>query len=90
MFIFRDTREMHLLNRYYFQDKFVRMSMWPDLRISQMCLIQEENIHVVEKADNSLYIHTVEGYFLKRTNFTNEIRDKIIQDINNEQKYNED
>lgn len=89
LFIFRDTREIHLLNGYYFQDKFVRMSVLLDLRISKKCLIQESNVHAVEQADNNLYIYTVEGYFLKRTNFTEEIRNEIIQDINNEQNYND-
>ena len=90
LYIFGDTREIHLLNGFYYQDNFVGMSVWPDLRISQQCLIQEENVRAVETADNSLYTRTVEGFFLKRTNVTNNIRDEIIRDILNEQKYDED
>ena len=65
LYIFGDTREMHLLDGYYYQDNFVGMSVWPDLRISQECLIEEENVRAVETADNSLYTRTVEGFFLK-------------------------
>ena len=49
LFVFGDTRAMHMIAGYYLQNRFVGMSVWPELRINQMYLIKENNVRAVEK-----------------------------------------
>lgn len=86
---FLDIKVMHLVGGYYLRDTFIGVNVWLDLRISYMCLIKESNVCAVEKSDNSLYIHIEEGYYLERRTFSEELHDEIINDINNEQKYDD-
>ena len=83
LFVFGKTTEMHFVCGYYLKDEFVGMCVWPDLRISQMCLMKEIDVCGVETFDNRFYICAKNGFIFQK-HVSNRAKRIIIKDIHHE------